>query len=164
MGSSSKNKTAYGELVELPTKGVMRGLAEEDSSVLRFLQPQRMWYARALAEVAAGRKQGHWIWYVFPQMRGLGVSPLGHYYGLNGVADAVDYLCHPVLGARYREMVAALLQHAGKKTAEEVFGALDALKVWSSLTLFERAGEASCGVALAAFYGGERDARTLALL
>lgn len=164
MGSSSKNKTAYGELVELPTEGVMRGLAEEDSSVLRFLQPQRMWYARALAEVAAGHKQGHWIWYIFPQMRGLGFSTLSHYYGLSGVADAVDYLRHPVLGARYRETVATLLQHAGKKTAEEIFGALDALKVRSSLTLFERAGEASCGVALAAFYGGERDAQTLALL
>lgn len=104
----------------------------------RFLQAQDGGsYDRALAELRAGRKRSHWIWYVFPQLRGLGSSPAAVHYGLDGVAEAEAWLAHPVLGARLREAVEAVHAHRGEPLEIVMGSHIDALKLVSSLTLFE---------------------------
>ncbi len=102
----------------------------------RFTEAQEHDYATALAEVKAGRKQSHWIWYIFPQLRELGQSAYAKLYGIEDRAEAELYLAHPVLGMRLREITQALLTHSDK-SAEQIFGELDALKVRSSMTLFD---------------------------
>ena len=102
----------------------------------RFIEAQERDYATALSEVKAGRKRSHWIWYIFPQLRGLGRSTYAELYGIEDRAEAESYLAHPVLGVQLREIAQALLTH-GDKSAEQIFGALDALKVRSSMTLFD---------------------------
>ena len=102
----------------------------------RFLDAQRLGYDSALTEIRNGKKTGHWIWYVFPQMRGLGHSSNSKYYGISSIDEARAYLSHPVLGARLREIAEALLYHTGK-SAEKILGRIDALKVRSSMTLFD---------------------------
>ena len=97
-------------------------------------------YERALAELRAGKKRSHWMWFIFPQARGLGRSAMADYYGLSGVEEARAYLAHPLLGARLRECVAAVLSHAGERTAEEMLGEVDAMTLRSSLALFAEAG------------------------
>lgn len=131
----------------------------------RFLRAQEMNYARAVAELRAGAKQSHWVWYVFPQLRGLGTSPAAHLYGLAGLDEAVAYLAHPVLGARLRECVNAM-RDAPSDDAAQVLGSVDALKFRSCLTLFQvvAPAEALWTTALARYFGGQPDARTLALL
>ena len=130
----------------------------------RFRAIQRGTYDRALAEIRAGRKQSHWMWYVFPQIAGLGHSPMSQRFAIGSLAEARAYLADPVLGARYRECVAAL-QRLGPTTAEAVLGAVDAMKLRSSLTLFaEASGEALFDAALDRWFGGERDAATRAIL
>lgn len=133
--------------------------------VSRFVEAQRGVYATALAELRAGRKTGHWIWYVFPQLRGLGRSQLSHDYGIESLEEARAYLADPVLGPRLRECAAALLSVAGR-SAGEILGEIDALKVRSSMTLFLRVapGEPLFREVLDRFYGGVPDARTDALL
>ena len=131
----------------------------------RFVAAQRQTHARALAEVRAGRKASHWMWYVFPQLTGLGSSPMAQRFAIGGLDEALAYLRHPELGGRLREITAAVAAHAGR-TAHEVFGAPDDLKLCSSLTLFEAAApdEPVFATALEALCDGQRDARTLALL
>lgn len=132
----------------------------------RFLAAQASSYEAALAELRAGRKRGHWIWYIFPQLKGLGVSPSSEFYGLSGLDEARAYLGHPVLGSRLRACVAAMLAHDGL-SAEAALGATDAMKLRSSLTLFARAApedDALFTSALARFFGGKEDEKTLALL
>lgn len=105
------------------------------------------------------------MWFVLPQLRGLGHSLMADRYGLEDLGEARAYLAHPVLGPRLVECVAALLGHAGRKSAAEILGVVDAIKFHSSLTLFEAAGGGALfGEALDAFYDGERDRRTLALI
>ena len=118
-------------------------------------------YESALAELRAGRKQGHWMWFVFPQLAGLGSSAMAQAYAIGSLAEARAYIEHPVLGERLRESAAALDSLAGV-SAEEVLGHVDALKLCSSLTLFERAdpGEPLFARLLRKFYGGVRDDRT----
>ncbi|MEJ5945504.1 DUF1810 domain-containing protein [Pseudokineococcus basanitobsidens] len=121
-------------------------------------------YEQALAELRAGRKRGHWIWFVLPQLRGLGSSPAAHHYGLTGLDEARAYLAHPVLGPRLRECTQALADlPGGDPTA--VLGAVDALKVRSSATLFARAADDGGSpdvfrAVLAQYYGGQEDAAT----
>jgi uncharacterized protein (DUF1810 family) len=131
----------------------------------RFVAAQAEIYAQALAELEAGRKQSHWMWFVFPQLAGLGRSPTAIYFGLGSAAEARAYLAHPVLGPRLLACTRAMLTHRGTR-AEAILGAVDALKLKSSMTLFERVADdpAPFAAMLAAFYGGERDPLTLRLL
>jgi uncharacterized protein (DUF1810 family) len=131
----------------------------------RFLTAQEDVYPRALAELRAGRKQSHWMWFIFPQLAGLGHSPTARFYAIASADEARAYLAHPLLGARLRESVAAMRRHRGQR-AETVLGGIDALKFRSSLTLFEAVADdpALFAEALDAFYDGERDRRTLELL
>ncbi|HEU6454061.1 MAG TPA: DUF1810 domain-containing protein [Roseateles sp.] len=134
------------------------------STLDRFVRAQEGHYVQALAELQAGRKTGHWIWFVLPQLRGLGHSQMAQEYGLDGRAEAEAYLAHPLLGARLRECVQATLEHRDR-SALSILGDIDALKFRSCLTLFDTVStEALFGQALDAFYGGERDPATLALL
>lgn len=122
-------------------------------------------YESALAELRAGHKRGHWIWFILPQLRGLGRSSMADYYGIGGVAEARAYLAHPLLGPRLNECVAALLGHAGVRTAEAMLGAVDAAKLRSCLTLFEAAGGGRLfGRALDGLCDGVRDPVTLRLV
>ncbi len=131
----------------------------------RFVAAQDPVWPRVKAELAAGAKRSHWMWFVFPQIAGLGTSAMSVRYALASVAEARGYLAHPVLGARLREATDLMLGHAGRP-AETVLGGIDAVKFRSSMTLFEAADPAEPRFrrALEAFFGGKADPRTLALL
>lgn len=131
----------------------------------RFVLAQAPVYDDVLAELAAGRKRSHWMWFVFPQLRGLGRSATAEHFGLASLAEARAYAQHPLLGARLRHCVALLLQ-GGSSDAVAILGAVDALKLHASLTLFARAApeEASFQRGLERFYGSAPHARTLQLL
>ena len=131
----------------------------------RFVTAQDGIYDQALAELKAGRKQSHWMWFIFPQFAGLGTSPMAIRYAIRSLEEARAYLVHPVLGDRLRESVAAMLAHADKGT-EGILGSVDALKFRSCMTLFEAAAidYVPFTAALGVFYDGERDQRTLDLL
>ncbi len=123
-------------------------------------------YERALGELRAGDKRGHWMWFVFPQLAGLGTSSTALRYAISSVAEARAYLADPVLGHRLRECATALLSLAPAASAERVLGPVDALKLRSSATLFARAGD-DTGVftaLLERFYGGQADPLTVRLL
>ena len=122
-------------------------------------------YQRAVAELRAGRKTTHWMWFVFPQIAGLGQSPTSTYYALGSVEEAAAYLAHPVLGPRLLEC-AAILTELGGLTAEQIFGGIDAMKLRSSMTLFSRAAPAEqvLGRVLGQYFGGAPDPATERLL
>ena len=101
----------------------------------RFLEAQETTYQQALQEVKSGRKTSHWIWYIFPQIEGLGQSYASHYYGIEDIEEAKAYLQQPILKQRLLEISSALLEVEGKNSCE-IFGTLDAIKVQSSMTLF----------------------------
>jgi uncharacterized protein (DUF1810 family) len=136
-----------------------------DAGLERFVAAQDPVYDAVRRELADGRKRSHWMWFVFPQIAGLGSSATARLYALASLDEARAYLAHPVLGARLRECVRLTLLHAGE-SANELLGSPDDLKYRSSLTLFAEAApdEALFRDALAAFYRGEPDGRTLALL
>ena len=130
----------------------------------RFVNAQNGVFETALAELRAGRKQGHWMWFVFPQLAGLGRSATAQYYGIRSREEARAYLEQPLLGSRLRQTIEALLPWAGKRTAEEILGPIDALKLRSCLTLFDAVQAGGLfDRALAIFYDGP-DEQTLALL
>jgi uncharacterized protein (DUF1810 family) len=134
----------------------------------RFVAAQEPVLPAVLAELRAGRKRSHWMWFVFPQLRALGRSATAQRYGIDGLAEAQAYLAHPVLGARLREC-ARLAAQVESGTVEQVFGYPDDLKLRSSMTLFARAAtdpavRADCQAVLDRFFGGEPDAATLDLL
>lgn len=130
----------------------------------RFVAAQDRHWQTILAELRAGRKRSHWMWYVFPQLRGLGRSPTAEHYGLDGIAEARAYLAHPVLGARLRDC-AGLLLAAGPDDPKAILGSVDALKLRSSMTLFDRVEPGTVfGEVLDRFYTGTPDSRTLAML
>jgi uncharacterized protein (DUF1810 family) len=135
------------------------------SPLERFVLAQERDYARALAELSAGRKQSHWIWYVLPQLRELGRSQMAREYGIAGRQEAMDYIAHPVLGPRLVETVRAVLGHP-ERTAVEILGEIDAVKFRSCLTLFAQIapGEPVFAQALGVFYRGQADQLTLRLL
>ena len=119
-------------------------------------------YGRAVAELRRGSKTSHWMWFVFPQIRGLGHSPAARLYGISGLAEARAYLAHPVLGPRLAEC-AAIVAGASGLTAEQIFGGIDAVKLRSSMTLFSRAGpdQPVFAEVLQKYFGGEPDPATL---
>ncbi len=132
----------------------------------RFLLAQDEVYATALGELQHGAKRSHWIWFIFPQIAGLGRSETARYYALAGRAEASAFAEHPLLGPRLVECCNALMAWRGRKEIEAMLGPLDAMKLRSSMTLFEAVASDSrpfAGV-IAAFFGGERDVRTLELL
>ena len=135
----------------------------------RFLHAQSgqhgVRYEQALAELRAGRKTSHWIWYVLPQLRALGRSAMAHEYGIEDRAEAAAYIAHPVLGPRLIECVQAMLSHE-HVSAVAILGTVDALKFRSCLTLFEEVapGEPVFGQAIERFYGGERDGVTVEMV
>ena len=135
---------------------------DDPFDLARFVRAQEGAYVQALAEVRRGRKAGHWMWFVFPQVSGLGSSATAQRYAIGGLDEARAYLAHPVLGPRLREIAAAAAELQGR-TAREVFGSPDDLKLASSLTLFEAAapGEPVFARALEALCGGRRDRLTL---
>jgi uncharacterized protein (DUF1810 family) len=132
----------------------------------RFVDAQERVYASVTAELAAGSKTSHWMWFVFPQLEGLGRSSTARHYGINSLDEARAYWHHPLLGARLRECCALLQALPPGRTALQVFGSIDELKLCSCLTLFERAApdEPLFAELLERFYRGERDAATLGLL
>jgi uncharacterized protein (DUF1810 family) len=131
----------------------------------RFVQAQARSYAQALAEIRAGRKESHWMWYVFPQLAGLGSSPAARRYAIGNLDEAAAYLNHPVLGARLVECAEALLDLEGL-TAHDVFGWPDELKLRSSATLFALASPPGSMFArvIDKYFGGRADPNTLRLL
>ena len=131
----------------------------------RFVEAQERAYPSVVAELKRGRKESHWMWFVFPQIAGLGSSPRALFYAIASLDEARAYLAHAVLGARLKECTEAVLAHRGT-SAEAIFGGIDAMKLRSSMTLFEAAADdgGPFGAVLDAFYGGERDAATLRLI
>lgn len=138
---------------------------DDPCDLRRFTRAQETIYASALAEISSGRKKSHWMWFVFPQMLGLGNSPTSLHFAIKGRDEARQYLMHPVLGTRLRECADAVLAIEDRSIAE-VFGHPDDLKLKSSMTLFETvAGQGSVfSRVLDKFFQGERDSRTLDLL
>lgn len=131
----------------------------------RFVTAQAAVFDAALAELRAGSKRSHWMWFVFPQLAGLGNSPTAWFYGIRSCAEARAYLAHPTLGARLRDCAQVLLELQGR-SAVEIFGYPDVLKLRSALTLFDAVadGDSCFSAVLDKYYGGERDVRTLQLL
>ena len=130
----------------------------------RFVDAQEGAFDTALAELRAGRKQSHWMWFVFPQLAGLGRSPTAQFYAIRSASEARAFLAHPLLGARYREAVAAARRWAGTSDAAGIFGEIDAMKLRSSLTLFEAvSGDPLFADALTEFFDAP-DPETLRLL
>ena len=131
----------------------------------RFIRAQEDIYQSALQEITAGRKIGHWMWYIFPQLAGLGRSSTSEYYGIRGLPEAKEYIVNDVLGARLIEISNAVLQ-LPTSNAYEVFGSPDNMKLKSSMTLFAMA-DADRYVfyeVLEKYFGGDLDKRTLNLL
>ena len=131
----------------------------------RFLDAQALVIDSVRGELARGRKASHWMWFVFPQISGLGRSAMAQRYAIASLADAQAYAAHPVLGARLREMTALVLAVEGR-SAHEIFGTPDDLKFHSAMTLFARAApdEPLFRGALEKYFGGREDAATLAAL
>jgi uncharacterized protein (DUF1810 family) len=131
----------------------------------RFLEAQEHDYERALAEIRNGRKRSHWMWYIFPQLDGLGHSSTARFYGIKGVEEAQAFIKHEILGPRLRECAEAVLSVEGK-TAEEIFGFPDVLKLRSCATLFSQVCEPGSIFErlLQKYYGGVADEATLRLL
>ncbi len=134
------------------------------SDLSRFLKAQEYDYEQALREIRGGRKRSHWMWYIFPQIQGLGFSSTAQYYAIRDLQEARDYLAHPVLGARLKEISSALLDLEGL-SASEIFGYPDDLKLRSSMTLFRLAdlNEPIFLEVLEKYYNGEPDSRTVDL-
>lgn len=132
----------------------------------RFLREQEYDYDTALEEIRAGHKQSHWIWYIFPQLRGLGRSYNSEFFGIEDIDEARAYLQHPVLGKRLREITGALLGLEVSDPEKVMGGSIDSVKLNSCMTLFAHISEEGSIFhrVLDKFFGGKLDARTLAML
>jgi uncharacterized protein (DUF1810 family) len=139
--------------------------ADDRFGLNRFVQSQEEVYPRALAEIKLGRKRSHWMWFIFPQIDGLGYSSTAKFYAIKSKEEATAYLNHPLLGGRLIECAGALMKVEGKSAAE-IFGYPDDLKLRSSMTLFASVSEPGSifSRVLDKFYGSQPDAQTLALL
>ena len=139
-------------------------MSEDRFALGRFTEAQASVYATALAELKAGRKRSHWMWFVFPQLRGLGYSSTAQFFGIVSRQEALAYAAHPVLGARLREATQAVLG-CPARSLHELFGSPDDMKFRSSMTLFAAVEpNGPFEAALQRWCGGETDERTLALL
>ena len=131
----------------------------------RFVEAQHGGFEAAITELNAGAKQSHWMWFIFPQLQGLGRSTTAQFFGIGSIAEARGYHAHPLLGPRLVQCVDAVLSWADRRSAEQILGSVDALKFRSCLTLFDIVEPASLFEdGLTIFYEGARDERTLALL
>ena len=140
-------------------------MADDPDDLERFVEAQSAIFEQALAEIRSGRKRSHWMWFIFPQFRGLGASPTSQHYAIASLAEAEAYLRHPILGPRLQECVQALLALDGP-TASEIFGYPDDLKLRSSATLFAHVSPpaSSFEQLLEKYFDGERDSRTIRLI
>lgn len=143
-------------------------VSDDPFDLQRFVDAQERVYDTVLTELRAGRKRSHWIWFVFPQLRGLGSSAMAQRYAISSLDEARAYLAHDVLGPRLREC-AQLVARSPQASADALFGWPDDLKVRSSMTLFSRAtddpdAEAVFGEVLTKYYNGEPDPLTIARL
>ena len=131
----------------------------------RFVEAQQRTFMQAVSELEDGHKTSHWMWFVFPQLRGLGRSPMATRYGIESLDEAHAYLAHPLLGPRLKECVRLALRIDGRSITE-IFGSPDHMKFRSCMTLFDRAApdETLFAQALQKYFGGTPDARTLELL
>ena len=135
----------------------------ESNTLERFLAPQEFMYEQALKEIRRGRKEEHWIWFIFPQHRGIGKSRLSYHYGIQDIAEAKSFYAHPILGKRLQEATQLLLQQ--NKDLIEIFGYLDSMKVRSCMTLFFHATEDIIFmIVIEKFFDGIEDDLTLKLL
>jgi uncharacterized protein (DUF1810 family) len=143
----------------------MTPTASDQFNLQRFVDAQESVYAEVLAELKAGRKRTHWMWFVFPQLAGLGSSPMARQYAVSGMPEARAYLAHPILGRRLIEGIQAMLQHS-QQSPRQILGEIDAVKWRSCLTLFSAADPSGrvCDAALDQFYAGQRDEATMRLL
>lgn len=133
-------------------------------NVDRFLDGQRFGYEYALNEIRNGKKEGHWIWYVFPQIKGLGHSPNSKYYGISGKEEAKAFLEHQILGKRLREITEALLS-LEERDIHNVMSSVDCMKLRSSMTLFDLVSPKDVfNKVLEKYYGGQRDPLTLKMV
>ncbi len=139
--------------------------ASDPYDLRRFVQAQQDDYEQALSEIRSGRKQSHWMWYVFPQFQGLGFSAMSQRYAIKSIAEATAYLAHPILGPRLAACAEAALRMEGR-TAREIFGSPDDLKLKSSATLFACVSPAGSVFhqLLDKYFQGKRDDKTLELL
>lgn len=138
----------------------------DNNSLERFVEAQEHTYELALREIMGGQKRSHWMWYIFPQLRSLGRSYRSYFYGIENLDEAKRYIAHPILGKRLVEICNALILIQGK-SAEEIFGSIDAMKLRSSMTLFSIASMESDSIfkkILERFFDGEEDNITLELL
>ncbi|MBW6421505.1 DUF1810 domain-containing protein [Rhizobium sp. XQZ8] len=133
--------------------------------LMRFVDAQAPVYAQVIGELKAGKKRSHWMWYIFPQIAGLGFSIMSQRFAIGSKGEAKAYLDNPLLGSRLVECTEAMLAH-GDLTAHAILGSPDDMKFKSSMTLFEAVSEKGSpfGRALEQFYHGERDEKTVALL
>ena len=140
-------------------------MSEDHFNLARFLQAQDGVFDDVLGELRAGRKRTHWMWFVFPQIDGLGFSSTARFYAIGSREEARRYLEHPVLGKRLEECVAAVLAVTGR-TAHEIFGSPDDLKLRSSMTLFAAVSgpDSPFAKVLDRYYSGQADPRTLEIL
>jgi uncharacterized protein (DUF1810 family) len=131
----------------------------------RFVRAQDGVHDEALGEIRAGRKSSHWMWFVFPQLAGLGRSETSRYYAIADLDEARAYLAHPVLGPRLRDAARAALEAPAGLSATQIFGEIDAVKLRSSMTLFSHAApdDALFEEVLERYFGGEPDQRTIQL-
>lgn len=136
------------------------------SRLQRFIDAQEPVFDTVLEELRTGKKKTHWMWFVFPQIVGLGHSPMSLMYGLTDLSEAVEYLDHPLLGPRLHECFSLVLEHQDR-SAQDIFGQIDALKLQSCATLFDRAQISRTSIfkhALAVFFDGQVDRLTCDLL
>ena len=135
------------------------------NSLDRFVQAQTLMYPAVLKQMQNGKKTSHWMWFMFPQLRGLGTSTMAHLYGISGLGEAKAYLAHPVLSGRLYELCGELLKHKDK-TALEIFGDIDEMKLKSSMTLFALTSEdyTIFDEVLENFFSGELDEVTVKLI
>ncbi len=138
---------------------------EQHYNLTRFLDAQNQVYLRALEEIKKGRKTTHWMWFIFPQLAGLGHSDTAKFYAIRDLQEATEYMRHPILGKNLIAIASALLMHEGR-TATDIFGSPDDLKLRSSMTLFHyvEGADPVFGEVLLKYFGGYFDSRTVELL
>lgn len=141
----------------------------DPDTLQRFVGPQSEVYADVTRELTQGCKQTHWMWFVFPQLKGLGRTSTAQHFGITSLDEARAYLAHPVLGPRLRECAGLLRDYPGRRGIQQILGPVDALKLRSSMTLFAQASAEESdhelfGAVLDRYYAGEPDQRTLTML